>query len=68
MKPVGRLFVLLLIAAAVVLGGLRLGAQGVAWGEVAVTGLLFAGGLLALFALLLGAGKLLGRIVKGGDE
>ncbi len=67
MKP-GRLLALLLFAAVLILGWLRLAGQGVAWGEVAQTGALFAGGLLAFFGLLLGVGKLLGRIVKGGDE
>ena len=67
MKP-GRLLVLLLFAAVLVLGWLRLAGQGAAWGEVALTGVLFAGGLVAFFGLLLGAGKLVGRIVKGGDD
>lgn len=68
MKSVGRLLYLLVLILAVVIAWLRLGEQEVAFGDVALTGLLFAGALLGFFGLLLGVGKLLGRLVKGDDE
>lgn len=64
MIRLGRLLLLLILVTGVVVGAVRLKSLGVPAIDVLVTGLLVVLGLVALFALLLGAGKLLGWLTR----
>ena len=62
-KP-GRLLYLLVLVTGFVVAGIQLRAQGVAFFDVALTGLGFIGGLVLFFLALIGIGKLLGRLTS----
>lgn len=68
LRHLGRAFLLLVVITGFVVGGIRLAEQNVAGSDVAATGLMVFGGIAALFVLLLGFGKLLGRLVPSDDE
>lgn len=69
MIRIGRLLFLVVVLVGIAVAAWRLREQSVPFADVAVTGLWFVGALLALFALLLGFGKLLGRLVsRNGPE
>ncbi|MBO2520972.1 MAG: hypothetical protein LOD85_08170 [Clostridia bacterium] len=67
MIRVGRLLFLVLVLIGIAVGLLRLSEQQVPLSDLAATGLWSAAALAALFALLLGLGKLLGRLFGGDD-
>jgi len=67
MIRVGRLLFLVLVLIGIAVGLLRLSEQQVSLSDLAATGLWSAAALAALFALLLGLGKLLGRLFGGDD-
>jgi len=64
----GRLLLLLLLVTAVVVAGVQLRNQQVPFADVAITGIGFVAALLAFFALLLGFGKLIGRLASRRNQ
>lgn len=65
MSRFGRASYVVIVLIGLVLAWWRLKEQGVPVADVASTGLLFVVGLAAFFAILLGIGKLLGRLFHG---
>lgn len=68
MIKIGRLLFLVVVLVGIAVAILRLREQSVPFIDVAVTGLWYLGALLAFFALLLGFGKLLGRLASRNDS
>lgn len=68
MTAIGRLLFLAVIAVGIAVGAQRLAEQQVPFAGVAATGILFAGGLIVFFFLLLGLGKLVGRLLGGAGR
>lgn len=68
MIRIGRLLFLALVVVGIVVAARRLGEQQVPLADVAGTGLAAIAALIALFAVLLGLGKLLGKLFGSGDQ
>lgn len=66
-KP-GRLLFLILLVTGFVVAGIQLRSQGVAFSQVASTGIGFFAGLLGLFLFLLAVGRLLGKLSRERRE
>ncbi len=68
MSKVGRLFYVIVVVVGLIFAFWRLAEQEVPAWDVISTGLLFLLSLALLFGLLLGAGKLLGRLFNGNEN
>lgn len=64
-SKVGRVFLVVVVIVGLIVAWVRLGEQNVPAWDVLSTGLLFLLSLVALFGVLIGAGKLLGRLFNG---
>ena len=68
MIRIGRLLFLAVVVVGFFVAARRLGEQNVPLADVAATGLTFAAALVAFFVVLLGLGKILGKLLGGSDS